>query len=249
MLNTFFETIGWENLLLICIFMISLTFLKFALKKTFDKGTSNILSVVIALLITGGLYFSGLDVQGGLISIGIGEDIITTIVPLILVIGIIYLLFKYKSKFFLIAGIVFILLAMFKLVYETTIMWILGIVCLFIGLLLWWKGKKKEKINNPNDKVPWWRRGRNNSPNNPPNNAPQIIEKKRERSLLDLKQKYIQYVYMLNRSDVRNDDHKRKEIKNIMRTIINTAKNQGCSEGKFLSSSIGGTNTRPPEGY
>ena len=100
MFDTFFESLGWENLLLICIFLIFLGVLSFPLKKTFGKGTGGMLSFIIALLITGGLYFSKFDVQGSLFGLGVGEDIITTLVPLILLTALIYFLFKYKSKFF-----------------------------------------------------------------------------------------------------------------------------------------------------
>jgi len=218
MFDSFFESLGWENLLLICIFLIFLGVLSFPLKRTFGKGTGGMLSLVIALLITGGLYFSGFDVQGLFFNIGVGDDIITTFVPLILIGALIYLLLKFKSKFFLIAGIISILIALFKLFYETTIMWIIGIVCLLIGLLLWWKGKKKEKIKPPKD---------DDKPDNDRKPDPKIIYKKRERSAYDLQQKYGDYKFTIFRSNLNPD--KRKQMLKAMYIIEGYLKKLGTS--------------------
>lgn len=239
MFDSFFESIGWENLLLACVFLISLGVLSFPLKRSFGKGTGGMLALVIALLVTGGLYFSGFDIQGLFFNIGIGEDIITTLVPLILLGALIYLLFKFKSKFFFIAGVISILIALFGLFYETTIMWIIGFACILIGLWLWRRAKKKENLGPGGPGIirrgfDRFRQRREVLP--PPERervrverieTTKIVEKKRQRSIYDLQQKYEAYKFKIFQSNLNPD--KRKQMLKAMYIIEGYLKKLGTS--------------------
>ncbi|MDP3966475.1 MAG: hypothetical protein Q8Q04_03010 [archaeon] len=71
-----------------------------------------------------------------------------------------------------------------------------------------------------------------------------IIYKKRQRSIYDLKQKYMSYLFQYNRRG--QTAHQREEILKAMNIIISYAKKQGVSEREFLSRRVGNSNAKSP---
>lgn len=72
----------------------------------------------------------------------------------------------------------------------------------------------------------------------------QVIYQQKQRSLYDLKQKYMAYLFAYNRRGLTKQY--RKRILQAMNMIIDYAKKVGVSENEFLSSRIGGSNAKSP---
>ncbi|MCR4327457.1 MAG: hypothetical protein NUV46_02655 [Nanoarchaeota archaeon] len=81
---------------------------------------------------------------------------------------------------------------------------------------------------------------RDSPQNSSPNTSPEVVERekliyqKRQRSIYDLKQKYIAYGNRFNQVS-RSNSQEAKRILEAMEIITNMAKKQGVKEGEFLS--------------
>lgn len=155
-ISTFFDAIGSENLILALIFGISGLILSFSLKKYFG-GMGGILAVLIALGVTAGAHFSGIaySFERFFYTLGFSEEILYTIVPLLLIIGLIYISYsKEERKFkfykaFFVSGALLIAISFTEIIYEKDITFILGLILLIIGIWLW-KRKKKDYLVSSN---------------------------------------------------------------------------------------------------
>ena len=73
---------------------------------------------------------------------------------------------------------------------------------------------------------------------------PEIIAR-RNRSLYDLKQKYMAYLFQYNRRG--QTANRRRKMLRAMNIIISYAQRAGVPKREFLSNRIGGSNARAPE--
>lgn len=141
LLNSIDET----TLILYAVFIISFTLLFFSLNRVFkdNRSTSGIISAAIALLITYGVNKSGWDIQGFAFNLGISSDVLATIIPIILIAGIIFAIIKLKKDSLLVLGGLLIAVSFF--VYEQTLLITVGIILAIIWFFMKFGGKKKGK--------------------------------------------------------------------------------------------------------
>jgi hypothetical protein len=125
------------------LFVIFFVFIQFVLQKSLkDKSTSSIIALCVSLLSVYGLSRTNLDISGMFYNIGINDNIIYSVIPIIILVGLIYLLWKVKLRFIMTAlGIILIVGSFF--VYEKTTVLIAGIVSLVIGLFLMYKESRR----------------------------------------------------------------------------------------------------------
>jgi hypothetical protein len=143
-LGELLDLVNESTLILSAIFIISFSVLFFSLNKFFKSNplVSGAVSLAIALLITYWVNKTGftIDIQGWFSGIGISEEMLLTIIPIIILAGAVLLIIKLKTKALLVFGGLFILLGL--LAEEGLALIIAGIVVLVIGFAL---SKKKEK--------------------------------------------------------------------------------------------------------
>lgn len=159
----FFDSIGEENLMLFATFIISFVILNWVLSKFFvtkqktawggetsesNKSVSTIISLVIALLITYGIHKTGFDINELFFNIGISEDLLYTIIPLLIIAGMGYLFYKFRSKGLITIGILFIIISATELVYSGIFLFIIGIILMIIGFRFYLLRKKKPSPEN-----------------------------------------------------------------------------------------------------
>jgi hypothetical protein len=141
-LGDMFDNIDSSTMILGVAFIISFALIYFALSNFFkDKATgepnkpiATVVALAISLLITYGINKMDLDLQEFVFNIGIQEDLLMIILPLIVLAGIIFLFVKFKSGALLIIGGFLILIAFF--VEEKMFTAIIGIILVIIGFVL-----------------------------------------------------------------------------------------------------------------
>jgi len=155
-IGDFFESIGSENLLLMTVFVLSFLIISFSLGRTIGrhsggKGVANSIAIIVSLMITAGYYFSGWNLWGVLEDL-IPYDILIWIIPIALLAGVIYFLYKVKHGFswlLIIAGIILLLLGIFDVVYARITVGVIGVLLIILGLWLLFKKKRGLVSSNP----------------------------------------------------------------------------------------------------
>jgi hypothetical protein len=151
-LNDMLYSIDPNTMILGLLFVIFFAFINFALYKTIkNRGTSSIISFCVALLAVYGINRTSFDLTGIFSSIGISDKLIYTIVPILILIGLIFMIWKLKLGWtFILVGIALIAGSFF--VYEKSGVFIVGIVLIILGIIiLVWKNKKiKKELPNRN---------------------------------------------------------------------------------------------------
>ena len=191
-----FSGMDSETIVLGLLLLIFLAIINYGLNRSLkDKTTAGIISICAALLITYGIYKSGWDIVGFIYGLGIGENFVRTILPLIVLGGLIWFAIKKGVRNILIAlGLVCILASILNLVYETKWVFYAGVIMLVLGIIL-------RLLHGKKFKGPKWPEGRGPKPGKPPkdsggDNNPDIEKKKREiriRSKRELQKKYGAY--------------------------------------------------------
>lgn len=202
-----------------------------------NKGASAVIAIVLSLGATWYLNTS-FRIENIFGSLGLGNiDLFPYLLVLFLALFF-FFVYQYKNKTFLALGALFIILPFTGLLYESGIILALGVLFLIIGFVWGHRIKKKERAlalanqGNPNVTNVY------NEFNSP-------IYQQRQRSLYDLKQKYMAYLFGYNKRGLTADY--RRRILQAMNTIIDYAKKVGVSKSDFLSKKIGGTNAKAPE--
>ena len=150
-----FSNVVWIYAIVFVIFFIVLNF---AMSRVFPKGPAGLIAFCVSLLGVVGLNQIGFDMSKWLFKIGINENNIATILPIVLLIFLILISRKKdkttgKRKFlwqrpFLLLGALFIIVGLTDLVYQKIFSIILGIVLFVLGLLILNRKRKKNKIAN-----------------------------------------------------------------------------------------------------
>ncbi|MCK5043866.1 hypothetical protein KAR52_02605 [Candidatus Pacearchaeota archaeon] len=154
-----------STVLLVAVFTISFAILNFALSKFFkdkhgepNKAIVGVIAFVISFLIAYGINKTGFDIEGLFFNIGISSELLYTIIPIIIIGGLILIIWKFGKKSLFILGGLLILLSFF--VYEKTLIITLGIILLIIGFGL--SLKKKRRINSGISRTPRYKAPRPN---------------------------------------------------------------------------------------
>lgn len=152
-ISDMFSSIDPNTMLLGLLFIIFYVLINFSLSKVFKKerASSAIISLCVSLLAVYGLNKLNWDLSGVYLNLGLSEEFLYSVVPLI-ILGLAILGSFVKDsmtgrrkfrlyRLFMILGGLLILLSFFA--YEQTILFIAGIVLILIGLFLLWRIKKK----------------------------------------------------------------------------------------------------------
>lgn len=156
-IGDFFDAFGGENLLLISILIISFTILNFIFGKTFKNqdgrpnvAVSGVVAFTASLLITYGIYRTNFDIEGLFFNIGVSNQLLYSIVPWIVAIGLGIMIWKLGKKTLLFVGIGLIILSLIpNLIYEDTLVLIVGIGLLVIYLIMLLKKPKYDRYGYP----------------------------------------------------------------------------------------------------
>jgi len=128
-------------ILLSAIFILAFMLINFSLSKIFkqQKNVSTIISIVLSFLIVFGINRLDFDVENFFFDLGVSEDFFLTIVPLILLAGIIFLFVKLpkgkKKYLFYIAG-AFLVAVGFFIFEEAAQLVVLGIALIVFGFIV-----------------------------------------------------------------------------------------------------------------
>ncbi len=160
-LSNLLDSIDSSTMILGAVFIISFAFVNFALLRVFrdSKATAGIAAFIVSLLITYEINKRGFDIEELFYnfgySIGFSSDVLSTIIPLLLIAGIIYLFVKLKTNALFIVGGLLIAVSFTSLIYTKGTTLAIGIALILIGL---WLSKKLKypKLNKyfPNYQQP-----------------------------------------------------------------------------------------------
>jgi len=143
-LSNLLNEIDSSTMILGAVFIISFALINFALSKFFkdkhgepNKVIAGIVSFVISLWMTWEINKRGFDIERLFYNfgynIGFSSDVLSTIIPLLLIAGTIYLFVKLKTNALFIIGGLLIAVSFTNLFYEKGITLIIGIILLLIG--------------------------------------------------------------------------------------------------------------------
>ena len=146
-----------STMILGTIFIISFALINFSLSKVFkdrygepNRAIAGILAFVISLLITWGINKTNFDIENLFYNIGFSEGFLYTILPLILIAGLIFLALKTSWGIMLmIIGALLTAISFTNLIYEKGITLLIGIILLVAGI--WLSRKKKRSMINSQD--------------------------------------------------------------------------------------------------
>jgi hypothetical protein len=275
-LGTIFDQIDPQTLVLTAIFMILFAAFYFSTSRIFgnkqkdqfygtqhhepNKAVAFVISFCFSLLIVYWLYKQNLDFQGfAYNSMGMDQALFNTIIPIIVLAGLVFLIFKLKKKLLLLLGLFFIALSLTGIMYENGIILLIGIGFLAIWLIWTLISRQiKKKKNNPftgrvepppsdQYKKRWGEeklRREEAERQKEKAEAQTDRQKQLRRNLYDLKNKYMAYLFRYNQRGQKA--YQRQQIIKAMYIILEYAKRCGVSESQFLSSSIGGSNAKHP---
>jgi len=147
-----FDDFGGENLLLLSVFFVMFAFLNFILLKVLkdnygepSRKTAGMIAFLVSLIIVYGFYKLNFDIEKLLFTIGLDENVIYTLIPIIILAFMGYLIWKIGFHWaIIVTGALFIAIALFTdLIYESGALAVLGIVLVILGIIIWRYMRKK----------------------------------------------------------------------------------------------------------
>jgi len=160
MLADFLYNIDASTMVLGTFFAIMFGVLMFALNRTIfkeNRGLSTIIAFCVALLATWGINRSNYNLSGLFTSVGIPENLLYIITPILLLIILIFGSIKKDkttqrksfsfARFIELLGFMMILLGMSPIIYQKAFYIIGGAVLLALGLYFGYRSKKKDRLN------------------------------------------------------------------------------------------------------
>ena len=142
----FFSSINPDDMILMTSFILIFAFINFSLRKVLkdsygypNKPVVGIISFSVSALATYGLWQTGFSIGGLFYNIGVSEEMLLFILPIILLIAAVIIIWKISfAALFLIFGLLLTLITTFTdLIYEKGISLIVGVILFLIGLWLW----------------------------------------------------------------------------------------------------------------
>ena len=222
---------------LLFLFFLNLAFSRFSKDKSGNPSRAAwVPALALSVGLTYGLSRASFDISTFFYGLGFTEDFLMAFFGIVLAVGMIYAIKKKKFKYFLIGlGAFFIVLGFTELIYEKGAALIIGIVLVLFGLKFW----KIFKIFKIKDKIG----GEGERPREPDKEQTQTKYLPKDRSIIDLKQKYLAYLYQYYNSPT----YRKTRIKQVMNTIIKMARKKGYNKRTFLSNKIANRNAKAPE--
>jgi len=156
-ISEFLDAFGFENMLLIAVFLMSFALINFTLQRVFkrqfkEKNTAvtSVISFCIAMLITYGVNAMQLDLGSFFFDMGIESAMLEMIVYFVLLAGIAFIFWKFGfAKILMLTGVLLVAVSLFTdWFYEKEIILGTGIAIFFVGLIIYYfkSRKKKEEI-------------------------------------------------------------------------------------------------------
>ncbi len=192
----FLSSIDPQTIFIFVAFGVFLALLKTILDRyaAFQGSAGNVISILLSLAMTYGIN-KWLSFNDLLFNIGYSGDALPYLL-LALLILLIFFLFKYRCKTFVVSGSILVILSLFTEFFaEKETILITGIILFLMGAVWCWMGRERK-------------------PRTPQG---QIVYQQRQRSLYDLKQKLNSYKFEYNSS--RNNPQRQKRIKQAMAII------------------------------
>ena len=149
-LSDVLNTFDSSTVILTSIFLISFILIFWPLSKFFRENQmlAGIISVAMSFLLIFEINRRGYDFTGFFYNIGISEGILSTIIPFVLIIVLIFSGFKYGWGITLTSiGGFFIIISFTEIIYEKGITFILGFILLGIGIWLWKRRRKRRSVD------------------------------------------------------------------------------------------------------
>ena len=258
-IGEFLDAFGFENLLLIATFLISFALINFILARFLknkygqpNKAIAGVIAFAISMLIVYGVHKMGFDLGDFFYDIGISEELLGTLVPLIVLAAVIWLIWKIGICLMLLAlGLLLTIVSFTDWVYESGVLLITGIVLLITGLICFWfkkrKGKPKfEEVASPilksmtSGSTPpspvetkqreaertreqeWEEMKRKQEEQEIRLKEAEAQAKKKKRAVYDLKQKYLAYLYEYSRFARKGQEEAAKRKRTRIKQIMNT---------------------------
>lgn len=132
-----FYNLDAELIIFGLLFVLFFAVVRLALSKSIkDKGSVGVISLCIALLSIYGLSKTNLDFTGFFYKIGINNNLLYSVIPIVILVGIVYMFWKVTARvIFSFFGVLLIVGSFFL---QNAIWWfrIIGIIFLIIGLVL-----------------------------------------------------------------------------------------------------------------
>ena len=142
-----FYNLDAELIIFGLIFVLFFAIIRLALSKTIkDKGSLGVISLCIALLSVYGLSKTNLDFPGFFYKIGINNNLLYSVIPIIILVGTLYMFWKVTARvIFSFFGVLFIVGSFFL---HNLVWWfrIIGIIFLIIGIVLI-RREAKRRVN------------------------------------------------------------------------------------------------------
>lgn len=247
----FMDSLDPQIVFLVLSFFILFAILNFSLTRMFraNPTTGTVVAVCLSLGIVYGFYYWDINVyepfSNFFYGIGVSETALFTIIPWLILAGIILMFWKLKSKTFLILGILLTLIGLLGLIEEKGVPLTFGIgstiLWLIIKLISWWRNRKKGYLSQygypkgPGIFRRWWNRKKANRGGGQPTQqaSPQVIYqqkviyKQRQRSVKDMQQKYEAYKFTVFRSNLA--PHQRQQMLKAMYMIESYLNKLGAS--------------------
>jgi hypothetical protein len=130
------------------LFIIFFALSNFALVRAFkgNKAVAGVVSFVVSLFAIYGINKTGFDFEGLFYGFGISENLLYTVLPIVLLVGTIILIWKIGVglTFIALGGLLILITVFTELIYENGIAMIFGVGLFFAGLWLWRRAKRKE---------------------------------------------------------------------------------------------------------
>lgn len=149
-LSDVLNTFDSSTVILTSIFLISFILIFWPLSKFFRENPmlAGIISFAMSFLLIFEINRRGYNFAGFFYNIGISEGILSTIIPLVLIIVLIFSGFKYGWGITLTSiGGFFIIISFTEIIYAKGITFILGAILLGIGIWLWRRRRKRRFVD------------------------------------------------------------------------------------------------------
>jgi len=182
MLNDLLYRIDSNNLILVALFLIFFYLINFSLSKFFKQRNVWVPSLAASILIVYWIWRADFNLTGFFSGIGFSENLLYIILPIIIIAGLIFLIWKLGiSKTLIILGIISIISGFTNLVYNKGAVIGIGVGLLILGIILRARKRREGKERTPKNsqsynKVSNNKKLKNKKSSQNPNNSEKINE-------------------------------------------------------------------------
>lgn len=142
--NNFLYNLDSSTFAFVLGFVFFFALINYGVSRTIkNKATSGIIAFCGSAFIMYWAYRYNFNITGVLYNIGFSTEVIDILLPIIVIAGIIYLFYKFKSKTLIVLGTLMILASFTDLIYEKGLLVLVAVI--LIGIGFWMNRKKKIK--------------------------------------------------------------------------------------------------------